>query len=465
MIHAVRAGALAALSLALAACGGGSSGGGATAPVPPPPPPAEFDLRVFHAAPDAPRVNVLVNGVELLSGVDYRQSSPFLRSAAATVDIAVEAITPGGNVRVLDLPGTALAGDTEYTVLAIGEVAAGTLDALVVSNPRTPVPAGSVRAQVVHAAPAAPAVDVYVTAPEAALAASTPLGSFSFGESLGPVTVPSAIYRIRVTLAGNADAVVFDSGPLPLPEGADLFIAAVANTGAGDAPIQLMVNAGEDGFVLLDAETPAALRVVHASPDAPAVDVVVNEQLLAPLFAALEFPQVTGYEAVPPDQYEVQVVDSATQSVVAIEFEPVLEPGRFYTAIATGLLAAAGTPDGIAELVLVDDNRRIATEARVRLVHGSTAAGPVDIYVTAPGADISASEPAFANVPFRASTGYVALPPGDYEVSVTPAGQPGTVAINVALTLEALGIYTAIARDAAGGVGPLGLILLDDLAP
>nr|WP_324186771.1 DUF4397 domain-containing protein [Idiomarina sp. FeN1] len=64
----------------------------------------------------------------------------------------------------------------------------------------------------------------------------------------------------------------------------------------------------------------------------------------------------------------------------------------------------------------------MATAAQVQIVHASPSAGPVDIYVTASD-DISAADPVFTAVPFDsaslASTGYVALTPGDYVVTLT----------------------------------------------
>ena len=43
-------------------------------------------------------------------------------------------------------------------------------------------------------------------------------------------------YQIRVTPAGDASTVVYDSGTLSLPAAADLLIAAVPNTGPGASP-------------------------------------------------------------------------------------------------------------------------------------------------------------------------------------------------------------------------------------
>jgi hypothetical protein len=68
------------------------------------------------------------------------------------------------------------------------------------------------------------------------------------------------------------------------------------------------------------------------------------------------------------------------------------------------------------------------------------------------------------DVDFGGDTGYLSLEPGTYDVSVTLADTK-TVAIGPAtVTLDAGGVYTAVARDPDVDVGndPFGLILLDD---
>jgi hypothetical protein len=107
----------------------------------------------------------------------------------------------------------------------------------------------------------------------AALASSIPVnvGALAYGQSTGRVEIPAGDYRIRATAAGNTGAVVYDSGTVPLAAGADLLIAAVANTGPGAAPIQLVSLDGQGSAKILDTATPAAVVAVHASPDAPTV--------------------------------------------------------------------------------------------------------------------------------------------------------------------------------------------------
>ena len=422
-----------------------------------------LQIQVLHASADAPAVNVLVDGAPLLTDVDFKDASPFLDLLPGEYDIDVEAIIPGGNAVVIDLPPTSLDANTQYSVLAVGRTAdllnngPEPLRALVLANEISPVGAGNVRAQVVHASPDAPEVDVFVTAPDADLTAEAPLGSFAFGEDLGPVEVPAATYQVRVTLAGDPSAIVFDSGEIALPADANLLIAAVNNTTTGSSPISLLVLDGVNPTVeILDVATPASIRVVHASPDAPAVDVIVNDDFANPLVPGLEFPDFTPYVEPAPGDYNVKVVDSATQGLIALDLDLTLPAGVRNTVLATNFLAS------IEELILTDNNRRVATESKVRIVHASPSAGVVDIYVAAPGTDITGIEPAFADVPFQAETGYVGLSPGSYEISVTPADDPQTIAIFAPVTVDGAGVYTAIARDPLPGEAELGLILLDD---
>ncbi len=88
-----------------------------------------------------------------------------------------------------------------------------------------------------------------------------------------------------------------------------------------------------------------------------------------------------------------------------------------------------------------------ADEARLRVVHGSADAGPVDIYVA--GTDT----PAIAGLVYGQSTEYLALPEGEYVFEVrsagaTPQGEP--VFTTEALTLPGGATITALA---AGSVG------------
>jgi hypothetical protein len=417
-----------------------------------PTPPAITKVQVLHASPDAPAVNITIGSTNF-TGVDYKSGTAALALFAGTKTVKVDGIVPGGTATVIGPVDVNFMEKKLYSIVAIGDVA--TIHPLILEQPDTPVAGGSVRLRLVHAAPMAPRVDVYLTAPGASLSGAAPVGTFSFEENLGPVEVMADNYQVRVTAAGTT-TVVFDSGTIALERGKNLLIAAVQNTGTGSAPISLVVQDGSKSTQILDAATPAALRVVHASPDAPAVDVVVNDDFANPLVSNLSFPEFTPFVNVAPATYNVKVTDSATQTLVPINASVNPAAGISYTVLAVGNLAA------IEPLIVADDPRRVATAAKVRIIHASPTAQNVDIYVTAPGASIASLAPTLANVPFKANTGFLSLAAGSYDVTVTPAGSK-TAAIGPAtIAVTAGGVYTAVARDAPGGGVPLGLILMDD---
>lgn len=410
-------------------------------------------VRVFHASSDAPKVNLWVNDAVVASGLDYQESTGYLTLDEGTYKVAVEGVIPGGNAVVIGPVDLALAGKTDYDVIAVNSVAS--IEPLIISDTGSLTDTSKVRVRVAHLTAGAPAVKVYATAPNADLASATPLGTFSFKGTLGPVEVPAGEYQIRVTLEDNT--LVYDSGTLGLAAGKDLLIGAVPNVATGESPISLAVLDGDDVAIISDKNAGADLRVVHASANAPAVDIFANNGA-APAIANLAFPDFTDYLNLPAATYNFKVTPAGAVTPVVIDADVTLANSKAYTLLAVGALA------DIEPLVLEDNNRAVATEAKVRLVHGSTLAGNVDIYVLAAGSGMGSSAPAFANVPFKANTGYVSLKPGRYDVIITPAGMPGVEAIKATLEFEGGKIYTAVARDGTGLTSPLGVIGLDALA-
>lgn len=434
----------------LAACSDSSSS--RPAPEPPPPPATSVIYEVFHASQDAPEVEISV-GANTITGVDFGQGA-FFDVLEGAVDITVDGLLPSGPATVIG-PATVDGTDGQrITVIALNEVTS--IEPLILVDDQPVFDAGEVRVRVVHAASTAPMVDVYVTDAVTDISTVAPLGTFAFKETLGPVTVAEGEYRIQVTPAGDPATVVYDSGAVGLAGGSDLVIAAIANVATGSAAVELAVLTGSDILRLVDAGSTANLRVVHASADAPAVDVVANDDFGAPAVAGLAFPEVTGYLELAPGDLNVKVVPAGVTTPVVIDADLTLEAATSYTVLAINALA------DIEPRVLVDRIRPIATEAQLRIVHASALAGAVDLYLVAPGTDLESVDPNFTGVVLGGETGYLSLAAGEYDVAVTPTGDKTPAIGPATISLEAGKIYTAAARDEVGGSLPLGLILFDD---
>ncbi len=459
-------------ALLLAACGGSSLEFPEREPDPTPGTGSEI-LEIIHASPDAPDVDVVLDGTTIAEGAPYK-AGLVLQSPAESISLDVLGLVPGadeanpaplvlGRVPVIEADLDTPEG-TRVTVFAANTVS--DIEPIVVTAPIEEVPSDSVRLRVVHAAPIfdPEMVSVFLTGPDDELDA--PTETFAFGSDFGPVTVPANDYRIRITPAGDTSTVLFDSGTVELPGGADLVVAAVVSA-LPEVPLSLLVADGQGVSELIDDRAQSTVRVVHAAPAAPNVDVILNDSL-PPAISDLAFTEFTERLPIDAGEYNVKVVPTASDVEPAavegdvapieavIDEDVVLVAGEEYSVYALGI-------DPLQALPLVDDNRRINTEARLRIVHGAPSAGDVDIYLAPSDAELDA--PALAAVPFAAESGYLSVAPGNYDIRVVPAGgDPLTPAIGpLPVVFTAGGIYTVVARDAAGGGDPFGVILLDDL--
>jgi hypothetical protein len=447
---------------ALAACGTDSNNNsvpGQSAPTP------IGLLQVLHASPDAPAVNVLIDGAEVFSGVDYKTASAERFLIAGTHSVQVDAILPGGGTTPVFGPADVdFAADTITTISAVGPVSIP-LDVSVETKPDTEA-AGAARIFVLHATSGlsldpdlevlteALPVDVYVDAysePNAAVGASAPF-TFAFKETLGPLELAPGDYQIRVTLSGSLDPV-YDSGKVSLAAGDDLTLAAVPNVSGGPAAVTLLALGADGSGDILDVNTPTGLRVGHLSPDTDPVDIVVNGGVY---LDNVPYPAVTGIAPLPADTYAVSITTADGGAVAFGPADLTLEAGTWYTVLATDVNANL-TVD-----ILTDDARPVALYGKVRIYHASPTAQNVDIYVTGPEDDINDIDmPTLPNVPFGANTGYIPLDEGEYKVTVAPAGTK-TEAIVAMVPVSAGSVYTAIAIDDPD-TGGFDAILLEDV--
>lgn len=209
----------------------------------------------------------------------------------------------------------------------------------------------------------------------------------------------------------------------------------------------LLVGCGDD-----DPDT-ARLRIVHAAADAPNVDVLVDGRAVATNIPFREFTQYLEVRA-GNRRLEVRPAGSATS---VIDVTANLTANADFTAIAYGPVAT------ISAAVLADNNSAPPSgQVKVRLVHGSPTAGPVDIYVTAPNADLATTQATLTNVPFKGVSDYLTVAAGDYRVRITPTGTKLVAIDSGTLSLTSGQIRTAVAVDAVNGGLPLGAILLTD---
>jgi hypothetical protein len=194
--------------------------------------------------------------------------------------------------------------------------------------------------RVAHLSPNTPNVDIWVNGKVVDALKNVPYKAVS-----GYLSLPVGKYDIAVYAAGSTSNPPIDVKGLAL-EGKAYTVAAVGTLGgAGAAALKpsvfvddLSVKAGK-----------ARVRVIHASPDAPAVDVAVQGG--AVIVPNLSYPSATGYLDLDAGTYPLEIRAAGAAAAVFKFSTPALMAGKVYTVFAIGRL---GTKDEFGVLPVVD---------------------------------------------------------------------------------------------------------------
>ncbi|WP_312910289.1 DUF4397 domain-containing protein [Natronosalvus caseinilyticus] len=217
------------------------------------------------------------------------------------------------------------------------------------------VPVAGVR--VTHLAPDAPAVDVAVDG-------ESVVSGIAFERTTPYFVVEPGTHDVTITATGDEETVLYDES---IAVEMAFYTVAVLDAPEEAARVELLSDAGS-----------ALLRLVHAAPDAPAVDVRDAESGRA-VFGGVGFGRGTNYIALPSGSYTLEVAPAATgeetsadgetpgtggedrtdrgeDAVATVTVE--LEANTAYTAFAEGFLEPGtdtGRPDRAFAVQLTED--------------------------------------------------------------------------------------------------------------
>ena len=154
------------------------------------------------------------------------------------------------------------------------------------------------------------------------------------------------------------------------------------------------------------------VRVFHASPDAPGVDIYVNGGLV---FQNLEFKNFTEYVPLSMGEYNIDVYPTGKTG------KPVLSQNIKVPSKQVITVAAAGDLDELQLVPYIEGNGSdlAVNQSLVRAIHLSPDGPNVDILVN--------GKAAFSDVGFLDATDYAQLMSGIYQVDINEAGTNNTV--------------------------------------
>lgn len=168
------------------------------------------------------------------------------------------------------------------------------------------------------------------------------------------------------------------------------------------------------------------VRVFHASPNGPSVDIYVNGGLA---FKNLQFKDFTEYVQLPMGEYKIEVF-SAGQKETPILTQSIRLPEKEVVTIA-----AVGNFEDLQLIPYIEGNADdlFEDESRVRIIHLSPDAPNVDVLID--------GNLAFTDIGFMDATDYVQLLSDSYNLTVNLADTKDTV-LTLNADLKSQKVYT-----------------------
>lgn len=409
-------------------------------------------INVVHASPDAPNVDVYLDGQLAISNLALGWYGGWVAVPAGEYQVQVTATGAAIDTAVIDANVTVEAG-MGYQIAATGFLAEITPQIYPVDF--SAIDEGNARVRVVHTVPDAPAVDVAVTGGDVLIS------NLAFPSASDFLDVPAGSYDLEVRVAGTTDVA------LPLPGTAfeantiyDVFAFGTLANGIYVLVVPSPIVGGETAATAsasssctaalgIGAEGDACVDIIHASPDAPAVDVYVDGQLA---LSNLAFGAFSGWVALPAGEHQIQVTATgAAIDTAVIDATATLDAGVAYQVAATGLLANI-TP----EIFETDLSALAADTARVRVIHASPDAPAVDIAVA--GGDVL-----IPGLSFPDASDELEVPAGSYDLEVRVAGTTDVALDLPGVTLEAGMVYDVFAIGEVAD-GSLAVLVIPSMA-
>ena len=189
----------------------------------------------------------------------------------------------------------------------------------------------------------------------------------------------------------------------------------------------------------------AKVKVVHTSPDAPKVDILLDNAFVD----TLSFPRNTTYLDVPAGSRNVKVRATGT-SLVPINADLTFDANKNYSVFAIDVLS------NISAIVTTDDlTAPAAGKAHVRFIHLSPDAPAVNIIAN--GSVTLFSNRSFNKTITSAEQAFTPVDAGTYNLQVRTVNGNALALDLPGITLTAGKIYTVFAKGLLSGTGAQAL--------
>jgi hypothetical protein len=393
---------------------------------------AEARVRFLHAVPGAPAMDVYLDGVPVVARLAFGEVTPHLNVSGTEHQVTLRPSGAASDAPALLEVAVPLVPSLAFTVVVQGT--AGAPEAALYEDILDPIDPGMARLTAISAIADAPPLDVLTTA------GGPLLQGVSYGVQFGTVNIGAGLQSLVMVPAGGAvESAVVTVGDVPLASGT-LYTFVALGTLEGDvSPAALVLATPVNGD-----EDSVRVRVAHASPDAPAVDLYAGETLIIP---ALALGEMTGHIALPAGSTTLVLrpAGSPATDEPALSADVTLDPAAPALTVAVvgelgdATLALRVFPDNVADLQ--------PDSARLAVVNGIPGAAVGAALADAAGTALVSA------VGFGAQGAAADIPAGEFMVLINITGVETPVDLVVPAEKYNGGMYYSLLVFGGGAAG------------
>lgn len=200
----------------LAGCGGSSS-------------PTTVQLRIVQASPDAPHMNILIDGTNVATQLAYMNSTSYISVKTGSRKIEAQEVA---NSSAIFQQTISITSSSNQTLLLTG--AASSIQPVLLIDGGTTSATGDGNVRVINASTTMPAADVYIVTAGTGIAGATPVTTspLGFDASTGYKSAAIGNFEVFMTQTGTAN-VYLDTGSLALTQGQNQTVVALDEPSGG----------------------------------------------------------------------------------------------------------------------------------------------------------------------------------------------------------------------------------------
>jgi hypothetical protein len=308
----------------------------------------------------------------------------------------------------------------------------------------------------VHAAENLPPMDIYIEKAGAGIAGATPKGSLAFLAQLKPASLATGDYEIFLTAAGNPANVLFASPVVNLAAAVTNVFVIAAEKGLGNAPLSV-VMVQDNPATLYSTTVASGLRVINSAADGQARDFAFNHEYSPPAIPAVPFATASTYAPTPvASTLPITVTPAGNPGVLEVDSTITTLAGDLYTVLV------GGVPGALTYQIVVDDNRRILNEAKVRYLNGASQfTTATELVLLPPNTADQTTVGAVSGFAAVAASDYLYVIPGTYDLLLREISTNTVRAGPIPVTFAASGIYSILVVNGPDA-NTASVVFLDD---